>query len=250
MQRNYDIIIIGTGFEGKIAYALASTSKDIFLLKRGEYILSENAISIVPNKTVFQKTFFINDFYFGSSEDAKPSGHFHLMGKHKWKMIRAVPNKLLKVFASHSVDWRMQSEDLPNVENRVEIAKNKQIKVYHRPNNQKAHCRLRYQFKKVLRQAGFSIIFGIPMSLKVINHQGGTCRFGSDLTVNVLDLNCHTHDIDNLYMVDSSFFPSIRAMNPTMPTIVANALRVAKHLKQRLNVSLDGKAVATKTIKV
>ncbi len=212
------------------------------------------AISTVKNETVFQKTLAINDFYFGSPEDAKPLGHIHLMGKHKWEMMqpdfpRWVPTSLLKVFADRSVDWWMQSEDLPNVENRVEIAKNGQIKVYYRPNNTKAHRRLRHQFEKVLRKAGFPIIFGIPMPLKIMNHQGGTCKFGSDSTINVLDLNCRSHDVENLYVVDSSFFPSIGAMNPTL-TIVANALRVAEHLKQRLNVSLDGKGSLSKTKKV
>ncbi len=111
----------------------------------------------------------------GSPEDAKPLGHVHLMGKHKLEMMCDdfspwVPNSLLKVFASHSVDWWMQSEDLPNIENRVEIAKNKQIKVYYRPNNQKAHRPLRHQFEKVLGKAGLPIIFGIPMPLKIVNN--------------------------------------------------------------------------------
>lgn len=125
----------------------------------------------------------INDFYFGLPEDAKPSDRVRLMGKHKWEMMRPdfprwVLNSLLKVFANRSVDWWMPSEDFANVENRVEIAKNKQIKVYYRPNNQKALRRLRHQFEKVLRKVRFPIIVGIPMSLKVMNHQGGTCRDG------------------------------------------------------------------------
>ncbi|MGB3641934.1 MAG: hypothetical protein WBA39_30805 [Rivularia sp. (in: cyanobacteria)] len=111
------------------------------------------------------------------------SFHIHLMGKHKWEMMRPdfprwVANSLLKVFANRSVDCWMQSEDLPNVENRVEIAKKKQIKVYYHPNNQKAHRRLRHQFKKLLRKAGFPIMWGIPMPLKVMNDRGGTCRDG------------------------------------------------------------------------
>lgn len=131
------------------------------------------------------------------AEDAKSLGHIHLMGKHKWEMMQPdftqwVPSKRLKVPANHSVDWWMQSEDLPNVENRIEIAKNRKIKVYYRSNNQKAHHRLWYQFKKILRKAGFAIILGVPMPLKVMNHQGGTCRFGSNSKVNVFDLNCCT----------------------------------------------------------
>jgi len=71
------------------------------------------------------------------------------------------------------------------------------------------------------------------MELAVSWHQIGTCRMGFDPQNNVLDVNCRTHDIDNLYVVDASFFPSMGAMNPTL-TIVANALRVADHLKSML----------------
>ena len=168
MQKYYDIISIGTCAGGE---TVKHNKTKVY------------AISTVPNKTVFQKTFFINDFYFGSPEDAKPLDRVRLMGKYKWKMMlpdfpRWIAKSLLKVFANRSVNCWMQSKDLPNVENRVEIAKNKQIKVYYRPNNQKAHRRLRHQFEKVLRKAGFPIIFRIPMSLKVMNHQGGTCRDG------------------------------------------------------------------------
>lgn len=176
------------------------------------------------------------------------------MAKHKLEMMQSdfsqwIPNKLLKVFADRFVDWWMQSKDLLNVENRVEIAKNGQIKVYYRQNNKKAHRCLRYQFEKILLQAEFPIIFGVPIPLKIMIHQKGTCRFGSDSTVNVLNLNCRTHNIDNLYVVDSSFFPSIGAMNPTLK-IVANTLRIAEHLKQKLNPSLDGLGLASKTKKV
>ncbi len=49
----------------------------------------------------------------------------------------------------------------------------------------------------------------------------------------MLNLDCRAHELDNLYVVDASFFPSIGAVNPTL-TIIANALRVADHLIDRL----------------
>ena len=64
-------------------------------------------------------------------------------------------------------------------------------------------------------------------------HQNGTARFGTDPARSALDLNCNMHDLDNLYVVDSSFFVSSTAVNPTL-TIIANALRVADHIAQRL----------------
>ncbi len=219
MQKYYDIIMIGTSaVAGTLAYALASIGKRFFVKHNTTKLY---AISTVTNKTVFQKILAINGFYFGSTKDAKSLDSVRLMGKHKWEIMRPdfprwVANSFLKVVADRFVDCWMQSEDLPNVEDRVEIAKNKQIKVYYRPNNQKALRHLRHQFEKVLRKVGFPIIVGIPMLLKVMNQQGGTFRFGSDSTLNVLDLNFRTHDIDNLYVVDSIFFPSIGAMNLTL----------------------------------
>jgi choline dehydrogenase-like flavoprotein len=65
-------------------------------------------------------------------------------------------------------------------------------------------------------------------------HQAGTCRFGADPATSVLDVNCKTHQLDNLYVVDTSFFPSIGAVNPAL-TAMANALRVGDHLLERLS---------------
>jgi choline dehydrogenase-like flavoprotein len=70
--------------------------------------------------------------------------------------------------------------------------------------------------------------------LRGVTHQCGTVRFGHDPKTSVLDVNCRAHDVDNLYVVDGSFFVSSAAMNPAL-TIIANALRVADHLRQRLH---------------
>jgi choline dehydrogenase-like flavoprotein len=199
---------------------------------------------ITPNDSVFQKTLAINDFYFGSDVDPYPLGHVHLMGKHKWQMMRPdfpqfVPQPVLEWLSQHSVDWWAQSEDLPDPNNRV-LVKDGRTQVIYRPNNLQAHQRLKQRFKQTLRQIGFPLVLDVPMPLKVVNHQGGTCRFGSDPATSVLNLHCQTHDIDNLYVVDASFLPSVSAINPTL-TIVANALRVADHLKQRLGCgSVEG----------
>ena len=64
-------------------------------------------------------------------------------------------------------------------------------------------------------------------------HQAGTVRFGADAATSVLDVDCRAHELDNLYVVDTSFFPSIGAVNPAL-TAMANALRVGEHLLERL----------------
>lgn len=196
------------------------------------------AFSHRRNPTTFQKTLAVNDFYFGTPNHPQPLGHVHLMGKHKWQMMqpdfpRWMPRSLLKWMADHSVDWWVQTEDLPDPRNRVDLTPQGTIRVHYQPNNLTTHERFKRAFKATLRQAGYPFSIEADVPLQVMNHQAGTCRFGTDPKTSVLDLNCQTHDVNNLYVVDSSFFPSISASNPTL-TIVANALRVADQLKHRL----------------
>ena len=77
------------------------------------------------------------------------------------------------------------------------------------------------------------IYFASDMAIAAVGHQAGTCRFGTDAKTSVLDVNCKAHDLDNLYVVDTSFFPSIGAVNPSL-TAIANAIRVSEHLLERL----------------
>ena len=78
-----------------------------------------------------------------------------------------------------------------------------------------------------------SLYIGQRIPLAGVAHQNGTCRFGTDLKSSVLDVNCRAHDVDNLYVVDGSFFPSSGAVNPAL-TIMANAIRVGDHILERL----------------
>lgn len=193
------------------------------------------AIAPAANETVFQKTLAVNDFYFESDAASFPMGHVHLMGKHKAQTIRPdlpnwIPLSVLETITQHSVDWWMQTEDLPDPDNRVTLTADGQIRVNYSPNNVMAHRQFKRIFKQRLKKAGFPLVLEASVPLKILNHQVGTCRFGTDPKTSVLDLNCRTHDVGNLYVVDSSFFPSSSAVNPTL-TIVANALRVARYLK-------------------
>jgi len=72
-----------------------------------------------------------------------------------------------------------------------------------------------------------------PITVAGVAHQAGTCCFGTDPQTSVLDTDCKAHELDNLYVVDTSFFPSIGAVNPAL-TAIANALRVGDHITQRL----------------
>ncbi|MBF2021551.1 MAG: GMC family oxidoreductase [Hydrococcus sp. C42_A2020_068] len=200
-----------------------------------------------PNSGLFQRTLYINDFYWGDDNFNYPMGHIQNSGGILQDVIfsesppilsvaaKLMPGFGLKQLAKRSLGWWLQTEDLPNPNNRVTI---KGYKLYldYTPNNLEAHDRLLYRWQEVLKATdkqsrGIHPYGSIP--IQVVAHQCGTCRFGKDPKSSVLDLNCRTHDLDNLYVVDSSFFPSNAAVSPAL-TVIANALRVGEHLIERL----------------
>lgn len=186
------------------------------------------------NPTSFQKTMAVNDYYFHGDEGWRfPLGNLQLLGKLQAGMLtanqRMVPRSVLRLLAHRSVDWWVMSEDLPDPENRVVLDAKGCIEVRWRPNNLPAHQRLIRMAKRMLRRCGYPFIFLQRMGIETNSHQCGTARFGTDPAESVLDPYCRAHDIGNLYVVDSSFFPSSAAVNPAL-TIGAQALRVADHL--------------------
>ncbi|MGF1457615.1 MAG: GMC oxidoreductase [Leptolyngbyaceae cyanobacterium] len=197
-------------------------------------------IAIAPkvNNTIFQKTLGIHDYYFSGPFQDYPLGQIQLTGKAKWQRLKQMATTdlsqdWLEYLAQHSVDWWITTEDLPRAENRVLVTSEGRIKVNFTPNNLKPHKELISLLEQHLKDLGFYLFWHKRMDLSVFWHQVGTCRFGNDPDTAVLDVNCRTHDVENLYVVDASFLPSMGAMNPTL-TIVANALRVAGHLKSIL----------------
>jgi len=205
------------------------------------------------NSTVFPKTICVHDFYWGDSEFPYPMGHIQNTGHILQDMIpvaappllslltKLMPGFGLQQMANRLVGWWLQTEDLPNFNNRVRnVGSN--LYLDYTPNNTEAHDRLIHRWMDVLKtvdQTAENAVFpkGIypysEMPTPVVAHQSGTCRFGENPTTSVLDLNCRTHDVDNLYVVDGSFFPSSSGVSPAL-TIIANALRVGEHLIGRL----------------
>ena len=186
------------------------------------------------NPTVFQKTLAVNDYLFRGPDVPYPLGNVQLLGKLQAAMLTAsqpyVPRRLLQAVAERSVDWWVMSEDLPDPDNRVTLGPNGTPRVRWRPNNLVAHRRLVQAARDMLRRAGYPFILSQRMGIETNSHQCGTLRFGLDPRLSVLDPLCRAHDLENLYVVDSSFFPSSAAQNPAL-TIAAQALRVAEHLQ-------------------
>jgi choline dehydrogenase-like flavoprotein len=206
------------------------------------------AIMAEPNDTVFQKTLAFSDFYFGSDDWEHPLGLVQMCATSHAPQIRGevlsqslewLPRMPFEQIARHSMDFWLQSEDLPHPENRI-YYKDGVVHLDQQETNPQALHHLKRKLKQVLTEAGHphvllerSLYFGKDILLDGTAHQAGTARFGSDPATSVLDLDCRAHEIDNLYLADASFFPSIGAVNPTL-TIIANALRVADKIKERL----------------
>ena len=207
------------------------------------------AISKEPNLTFFQKTIAMNDFYFGMDGFDFPMGNIQMVGKSVGEMYRGekpvetalAPLGLLNDIARHAVDFWLSTEDLPNPDNRVSVDRQGNITLTYTPNNQAPKQKLYDKLKSMLHHLGMHPDHLIPRNayLKTeipiagVAHQAGTCRFGRDPASSVLDVNCKAHELDNLYVVDTSFFVSIGAVNPSL-TAMANAIRVGEHIAARL----------------
>jgi choline dehydrogenase-like flavoprotein len=208
------------------------------------------ALSKERNDTVFQKTLGINDFYFGAKDFEWPIGNIQMIGKsnaeamrgEKPKATMVAPEWSLSDVAKHAVDFWLTTEDVPTPENRVTTDRNGDIHLAYKMTNDAEADRLYVELRKILNHTGMAehhVLrknFYMDMSIPVAGcaHQAGTCRFGTDPASSVLDVNCKAHELDNLYVVDTSFFPSIGAVNPAL-TAMANAIRVGEHILGRMS---------------
>ncbi|HKZ85279.1 MAG TPA: GMC family oxidoreductase [Anaerolineae bacterium] len=207
------------------------------------------AVSRKPNPGKFTKTIGLNDFYWGADDFEYPLGHIQTLGKSLPEQLEGdAPSLLipgvgltLDLLAKHSIDWWVTTEDLPDPNNRVTLTKDGRIQLRYTPNNTEPHKRLLAKLKHAMEHVEGGMTHFIPQAVYLskripiagVAHQCGAARFGADPETSVLDVNCKAHDLDNLYVVDSSFFPSSSSCNPSL-TIIANALRVGDHLIERM----------------
>ncbi len=207
------------------------------------------AVSTEKNDTRFQKTLGVNDYYFGDAglrlPDGQPADGREVVGAdvprreaHRVGSGPDVParrrrgacRRLLAVGRGPARPGQ-PGDARPRRTGRAEL----------HPNNQEPMEQLYHRVKKHLSHLGMHPHHLIPRDVYMKNdipvagcaHQAGTVRFGADPATSVLDTDCKAHEVDNLYVVDTSFFPSIGAVNPAL-TAIANALRVGDHLLARL----------------
>jgi len=255
-----DIVVVSCGAANSAALLLASASeRHPGGLANGSGQLGRNymfhqsqavlALSREENPTTYQKTLGLNDYYFATDEYEFPMGNIQMVGKSQGTMFRGekpvetmlAPNWTLDGIARHAVDFWLSTEDLPRPENRVTLRDDGSIALAYTPTNQEPKERLYEKLKSMLGRLGMHEDHLIPrhaylkteIPLAGVAHQAGTARFGADPASSVLNTDCRAHELDNLYVVDTSFFPSIGAVNPAL-TAMANALRVGDHLLERL----------------
>jgi choline dehydrogenase-like flavoprotein len=195
------------------------------------------------NDAVFQKTVAINDFYLRGPGVSYPLGQIQSQGRTHGIMAKVVgdtwfngyvtwvPLWAYDAWVARGVDWLAMSEDLPREDNRVTVDDQGRIRLAYTPNNVAAHELLVSEATRMLKRLGFWKIMTASHRSKNTTHQCGTLVFGHDPASSVLDTYCRTHDVANLFVVDASFFPSSAAVNPGL-TIIAQALRVADHLRR------------------
>lgn len=183
------------------------------------------------NKVKFQKTLAINDWYSAGPRNTFPLGNVQMLGKIREPMISParpwIPKIVSRYITGHSVDLYLTSEDIPTQDNRVEYDEERHsIKIYWTPNNLSAHKKLVEKTTEIMKKAGYPVVLTERMGIATNSHQCGTAVMGIDPSKSVVDTNCKMHDLDNVWIIDSSWFPSSAAVNPAL-TIAANALRVA-----------------------
>ncbi|WP_406230490.1 FAD-dependent oxidoreductase [Nocardia sp. NBC_01009] len=181
------------------------------------------------NDAVYQKTIGINDWYSAGPDNRYPLGNVQGLGKLRGPMIKRarplVPLPILDEITRYTLDLFIQSEDLPLPQNRITLDRRGAIVVDRRETNLSSHRELIKRTKKVVRKAGFPIVLTQSLGVEATSHQCGTARMGDDPLTSVVDADLKAHDLDNLWIVDSSPFPSSAAVNPAL-TVAALALRL------------------------
>jgi choline dehydrogenase-like flavoprotein len=198
--------------------------------------------------TAANKEIGLNDFYFWEGQKYGTVQSFGAIPPMEWlinrpgwrgkalRLMRPAVRQVYERFFNGGLVLAAMTEDLPYLDNRV-LPSNRpsadgrqRLRIRYRLHASEIERRKVFlsQLKEVL-QPFRSMSVGSGKGNANLGHVCGTCRFGSDPKTSVLDPQNRAHEVDNLYVVDTSFFPSSAGLNPSL-TVAANALRVAAHL--------------------
>jgi choline dehydrogenase-like flavoprotein len=200
--------------------------------------------------TAANKEIGLNDFYFFQGQKYGTVQSFGAIPPMEWlanrpgsrgkalRLMNPVVRRIYERFLTGGLVLAAMMEDLPYLENRVLLSD--------RPSadgRQRLRIQYRLRASEIERRAVFlrllrdvlqpfrKITLGSGRDNTNLGHVCGTCRFGTDPRSSVLNSQNRAHEVDNLYVVDTSFFPSSAGLNPSL-TVAANALRVAAHMNQ------------------
>jgi len=209
----------------------------------GRNLMCHNRVDVTaavrePHNAGFPQALGVNDFYLGGRRDKWPLGSIALLGDRR-KAARGparVPasREPAGTDDARAIAFRLTTEDLPRPANRVTVDGQGRVGLAHVPTGDGA-ARLLFRSLRAMLSGTKLVAHEILDWTGAIRSSdyGGTCRFGTDSATSVLDVDCRAHELDNLYVVDSGFFPSIGAVSPAL-TVMANAIRVGEHLAARL----------------
>jgi choline dehydrogenase-like flavoprotein len=191
----------------------------------------------LPNRSVYQKTLAFNDFYSTDPETGAPLGNVQGLGRITGTIMKSqspvLPRPLARLIAHYAFGWFLTSEDLPNPASRVTVQGDNIVVDWQR-SNMRAHEALIARTRKVMRRAGFPIVLVRTFGRKTTSHQCGTARLGADAATTVVDLDCRSHDVANLWITDASILPTSAAVNPAL-TIAALALKAGEAMSPQLS---------------
>ncbi len=185
------------------------------------------------NTAAFTKTLGLHDWYKPSPDTPTPLGGVQMLGKLQTPMISAarpyVPKPILGVMTERSMDLYLTTEDLPSANNGVRLHDSGKVGIEWTPSNLEPHAELTRRMRTVMRTAGYPLVFSERMGIETNSHMCGTATMGDEPSSSVIAPNGQAHDVPNLWIADSSVFPSSAALNPAL-TIAANAMRTGDEL--------------------
>jgi choline dehydrogenase-like flavoprotein len=191
------------------------------------------ALSTRRNRSVYQKTLYLNDWYSSGGPNGEPLGNVQLLGRVSGPILAAqtgLPGVLAKVISDHAIDFYVMSEDLPDPDSRITL-KDGDIVLNWTRTNWAAHEALVAKLKAALRRAGYPVTLSKAFDRRTPSHQCGTARMGTDPASSVATPWGRAHDHANLWIADASVLPTSAAVNPSL-TIAAHALRVAEAIER------------------
>lgn len=200
--------------------------------------------------TAANKEIGLNDFYFTEGQKFGTVQSFGALPPMEWltnrpdwrgRVLRSLDPAVRRVYQrvlTGGLVLAAMMEDLPYLDNRVlpstrpSTDGRQRLRMRYRlhTNEIERHRAFIRQFKEILQPLR-TLTLGSGKDNSNLGHVCGTCRFGTDPKTSVLNAFNRSHEVHNLYVVDSSFFPSSAGLNPSL-TVAANALRVATHLNE------------------